>query len=551
MDLTTFDATNSASVTEQKQHSTLTAPNEQSQARDLSLESKVSELDPSISEKGKKESESYFRESATRNVSDNVAKQRESTEKTSPQQSFDYGIFLRQMRDPSAQPIARYVKSFEQEFERKTRTVNEQVKYVTNFLERVSVKMRECEVWHRPVTTDDKEKDEILHQKIQIFRWIKEKHLDIPTAQHNEQEQFLEFAKSELLKINDFKAPRDKLICILNCCKVIFGLIRHVDGEEGADKFLPILIYVVLKANPEHLVSNVQYISRFRNPEKLQSESSYYLSSLMGAISFIENMDASSLTISQEEFDKCIESTMKELERERPKLKENNTRDMVNYDNAIHPSKHPSNLKTPLLNTAQAKVLIEKGGNMLAQWTFQKPLSVVGKIFSEINNEMNDPTNNVPSLDAISNSSSRSVSPHRHSPHVELMNGSHSSSDNEGTTIQAARRSFSFSSRSSRTSHTSRESTDFSDLQEEVARASEVELQTSLATLRSMFPNMDPDICEDVLQSNEWRMNQAVDQLLELSDSNVNNVNEVGDLYIDEMNNDNDNTSNDTTNETR
>ncbi|CAG8768019.1 2758_t:CDS:1, partial [Acaulospora colombiana] len=47
-----------------------------------------------------------------------------------------------------------------------------------------------------PVTTDDRERDEILHQKIQIFRWVKEKHLDIPTAQHNEQEKFLEFAKA-------------------------------------------------------------------------------------------------------------------------------------------------------------------------------------------------------------------------------------------------------------------------------------------------------------------------------------------------------------------
>ncbi len=29
--------------------------------------------------------------------------------------------------------------------------------------------------------------------------------------------------KTELLKINHYKAPRDKMICILNCCKVIFG----------------------------------------------------------------------------------------------------------------------------------------------------------------------------------------------------------------------------------------------------------------------------------------------------------------------------------------
>ena len=79
----------------------------------------------------------------------------------------------------------------------------------------------------------------------------------------------------ELVKINHYKAPRDKLICILNCCKVIFGqlrysrvyfdicktilgLIRHLNSEESADTFVPILIYVVLKANPEHLLSNVE-----------------------------------------------------------------------------------------------------------------------------------------------------------------------------------------------------------------------------------------------------------------------------------------------------
>jgi hypothetical protein len=45
---------------------------------------------------------------------------------------------------------------------------------------------------------------------------------------------------------------------------------------------MPMLIYVVLHANPEHLVSNVQYVLRFRNQEKLGGEAGYYLSSLVG-----------------------------------------------------------------------------------------------------------------------------------------------------------------------------------------------------------------------------------------------------------------------------
>ena len=44
---------------------------------------------------------------------------------------------------------------------------------------------------------------------------------------------------------------------------------------------MPMLIYVVLQSNPGHLVSNVQYILRFRNQEKLGGEAGYYLSSLV------------------------------------------------------------------------------------------------------------------------------------------------------------------------------------------------------------------------------------------------------------------------------
>lgn len=50
---------------------------------------------------------------------------------------------------------------------------------------------------------------------------------------------------------------------------------------------MPMLIYVVLQSNPEHLVSNVQYILRFRNQEKLGGEAGYYLSSLVSIYPFI------------------------------------------------------------------------------------------------------------------------------------------------------------------------------------------------------------------------------------------------------------------------
>ncbi|KAL0580480.1 hypothetical protein V5O48_001550 [Marasmius crinis-equi] len=229
---------------------------------------------------------------------------------------FDFPKFLDQLKTRSAEPVAKYLKSFLSNFAKRTFTTNDQIKIINDFLGFIARQMRDCEVWRtasdaefdnamegmeklvmnqlyqftftpaiaqsvprRQVTTDDLERDRVLQQRIALFGWLEEKHLDIPEEEGSK--GFMMFAEQELLKINHYKAPRDKLICILNCCKVIFGLIRHLRKEEGADSFVPILIFVVLRANPEHLLSNVEFINRFRNPEKLQSEAGYYLSSLV------------------------------------------------------------------------------------------------------------------------------------------------------------------------------------------------------------------------------------------------------------------------------
>ena len=49
-----------------------------------------------------------------------------------------------------------------------------------------------------------------------------------------------------------YKAPRDKLVCILNCCKVISNLLLNAsiasnENLPGADEFLHVLIYVTIK----------------------------------------------------------------------------------------------------------------------------------------------------------------------------------------------------------------------------------------------------------------------------------------------------------------
>jgi len=233
---------------------------------------------------------------------------------------------------------------------------------------------------------------------------------------------------------------------------------------------------------------------------------------------------------------------MKELEKERPKIPEN-TRE-ISYDNVLHPSRSAQYLKSPILNPAQARALFENGRNF-AQRTIQKPLNIVGKIFAEISNEANETLNTRQvnsnlEVNSSSQSSSRSISPQR-PPSINEQPVRHRRLSDGDLQDQGSReRSHSVSSRSSRASN------DFSDVQAEVARVSEAEFQASLANLISMFPNIDLEVCESVLQANEWRMTSSIEKLLEMSDPNIGKNDFIRENSF-ELNNisDNDNNSRD------
>ncbi|KAJ7255474.1 hypothetical protein B0H12DRAFT_1016471 [Mycena haematopus] len=350
-----------------------------------------------------------------------------SSEASRTDPPFDFQKFLDQMKSRNAEIVAKYLKSFLSNFAKRTFTVSDQVKIINDFLNFIVKPMRESEIWknasdaefdnalegmeklvmnqlyqftftpavlhavpRRQITTDDLERDRVLTQRIALFGWIQESHLDIPVGEGSS--GFLMFAQQELLKVNHYKAPRDKLICILNCCKVIFGLIRHLKKEEGADSFVPILIYVVLKANPEHLLSNVEFINRFRNPAKLQSEAGYYLSSLASPVSFIETMDHTSLSnITQEEFESNVEDALRSLPPDSPVVPHitplvptipSTPQHPVSAASSSHEgeeSAKPLAISTPVQTlTDDARRIFQKTGD-----TISKPLNALGRIFNE------------------------------------------------------------------------------------------------------------------------------------------------------------------------
>ena len=113
--------------------------------------------------------------------------------------------------------------------------------------------------YYRVYPEDELEKDREFFEKTCELFWVMPKHLEINNEYFNE--NVLELAITCIRKMDDEKSPYDKLRCVSSAHKIINNLIKFCSGKDehaGADDLSPIFQYLILKAKPRRIFSNMK-----------------------------------------------------------------------------------------------------------------------------------------------------------------------------------------------------------------------------------------------------------------------------------------------------
>eukprot|EP00834_Sanchytrium_tribonematis_P000098 NODE_3_length_80033_cov_0.932970.p14 type:complete len:465 gc:universal NODE_3_length_80033_cov_0.932970:43270-44664(+) len=298
---------------------------------------------------------------------------------------FSFDQFLAVLQSYPYYSVVHYIKSFLKEFNKKEWSVNDKIKIIKDFKLFILPKMMEIHAKNKAVPdpdtfflegldklictklfdklylangVDDRYKDEILYKKCMLFRWVDlnalmdadiykeiekglfkydardnliETESEIKVHKHVIFSKYLGLSETELVKINNYKAPRDKLICILNSIYLLTHCMTKIGAPTHPDYLLPLIIFVIIQSRIKNIVSNVQYISRFRD---LSGESDYYMVMMHSAVQYIDTMDDKQLNISKEEFDTKLNRSLSELENEMTHTPEPQTKNLTQQPNS-------------------------------------------------------------------------------------------------------------------------------------------------------------------------------------------------------------------------
>ena len=146
------------------------------------------------------------------------------------------------------------------------------------------------------------DKDDSFYTRTKCLEWVTPEQLEIKKVYFNQ----LGFAISCIRKIDEARSVLDKINLIINAHTSINNTIKFSSGKDddsGQDEMTPIFQYIILKAHPRRMISNINYIKCFLG-DNLSDSKGFLLSQIESATSYINNINYEQLKIPKEEFER-------------------------------------------------------------------------------------------------------------------------------------------------------------------------------------------------------------------------------------------------------
>ena len=185
-------------------------------------------------------------------------------------------------------------------------------KEIQEFLEKIENHIiRQIYKYIYPSTKDSNSRDSDFLKLTKMLDWIQPEHLEIKKIYVNQ----LKFAENYIKKMCDAHSVSDKIECINNAYVIMNNTVKFISGkneEAGQDELTPLFQYVLIKSQPERLITDINYIKSLLSEEDLMGPKGFYVSQLVSASDFIKDLTYNQLKIDKTEFDqKKKESALK------------------------------------------------------------------------------------------------------------------------------------------------------------------------------------------------------------------------------------------------
>ena len=155
---------------------------------------------------------------------------------------------------------------------------------------------------YKDVFPSQYDEDDLFYKRTKCLDWVTPEQLEIKKVYFNQ----LGFAISCIRKMDDARSVFDKINLIINAHTSINNTIKFSSGKDddsGQDEMTPIFQYIILKAHPKRMHSNINYIKCFLAEASLTDSKGFLLSQIESATSYINHINYEQLKISKEEFD--------------------------------------------------------------------------------------------------------------------------------------------------------------------------------------------------------------------------------------------------------